>query len=100
MTDNEIIRILPTQPPHEVLKAAMECPELHPSFISFKRVSVETGQTEWQELMTPEDFDRAKKSKKTPLGRTVQLHILRRKLLYRMAQSPRHERAAYVHRRR
>lgn len=63
MTDNEIIRILPTQPPHEVLKAAMECPELHPSFISFKRVSVETGQTEWQELMTPEDFDRAKKSK-------------------------------------
>lgn len=63
MTDNEIIRILPTQPPHEVLKAAMECPELHPSFISFKRVSVETGQTEWQEIMTPEDFDRAEKSK-------------------------------------
>ena len=68
MTDNEIIRILPTQPPHEVLKAAMECPELHPSFISFKRVSVETGQTEWQELMTPEDFDRAKKSKKRRWG--------------------------------
>lgn len=57
MTDKEIIRLLPTQPLCEVLKATMECPELHPSFITFKRVSVETGRIEWQELMTPEDMD-------------------------------------------
>lgn len=50
MTDKEIIRLLPTQPPREVVKAAMECPELHPSFITFKRVSVETGRIEWQKL--------------------------------------------------
>ena len=68
MTDNEIIRILPTLPPHEVLKAAMECPELHPSFISFKRVSVETGRIEWQELMTPEDIDRIAKASKRRWG--------------------------------
>lgn len=68
MTDNEIIRLLPTQPPHEILKAAMECPELRPSFISFKRVSVETGQTEWQELMTPEDIDRVAKGTKYRWG--------------------------------
>ena len=71
MTDNEIIRILPTLPPHEVLKAAMECPELHPSFISFKRVSVETGQTEWQEIMTPEDFAAALPTAQTMMPESI-----------------------------
>ena len=68
MTDKEIIRLLPTQPPCEVLKATMECPELHPSFITFKRVSVETGRIEWQELMTPEDIDRIAKASKRRWG--------------------------------
>lgn len=68
MTDKEIIRLLPTQPLCEVLKATMECPELHPSFITFKRVSVETGRIEWQELMTPEDIDRIAKASKRRWG--------------------------------
>lgn len=68
MTDNEIIRLLPTQPPREVYRAAADDPELNPSFITFKRVSVETGRIEWQELMTPEDFDRIAKASKRRWG--------------------------------
>lgn len=68
MTDNEIIRLLPTQPPRAVVEAARDCPDLKPSFITFKRVSVEVGRVEWQELMTPEDIDRVTKGTKYRWG--------------------------------
>ena len=97
MTDKEIIRLLPTQPLCEVLKATMECPELHPSFITFKRVSVETGRIEWQELMTPEDIDRIAKASKRRWGALCHCTFCGENF-YTGWHS--HERAAYVHRRR
>lgn len=49
MTDTAIMQLLPTRPPHEVRRAAADDPELHPTFITYRRVSVDPEELgEWR----------------------------------------------------
>ena len=48
MTDTAIMQLLPTTPPREVYCAAADDPELHPTFITYRRVSVDPEELgEW-----------------------------------------------------